>query len=107
MKRKTSVANRHILAALAIALLVSSVIILIWWPTAELQFSCCLRGGIFLAAAWLAYDDIQRLPGWLLATLPVFLIILIRWPRYFLVLVPVVIFTSIAHRVLRKKERRK
>jgi hypothetical protein len=31
--------------------------------------------------AWFAYDDVQRLPNWLLLALPV--VAVVRWPRLF------------------------
>ena len=80
--------QRHILAALAILLLVGAVVLQIWWPGAEVALACCWRGGAILAAAWLAYDDVQRLPNWLIVLLPVLLVVLIRWPRLLLVMLP-------------------
>jgi hypothetical protein len=47
--------------------------------------------GAVVTAAWLAYDDIQRLPGWILAVLPVLAIVVVRWPRYALLVIPVTI----------------
>jgi hypothetical protein len=95
--------QRRILAVLAISLLVGGVILEFWRPSAEIAeiaLSCCWRGGAILAAAWLAYDDVQRLPNWLLALLPVLLIVLIRWPRLLLLIVPALAVWMVIQRLL-------
>ena len=41
--------------------------VLWWWrPVMDVELAFFSRMGAVLAAAWLAYDDVQRLPGWLL-----------------------------------------
>ena len=52
-----------------------------------------------MAAAWLAYDDLQRLPGWLLLALPLLLVVLVRWPKLLLLLVPLLILCAALRRV--------
>ena len=92
--------QRRLLAASAILLLVSAAVLWLWWPNAELPMACCWRGGAILAAAWLAYDDVQRLPNWLLLILPLLLVVLVKWPRYFLMLIPVLIAWAVLRRIL-------
>jgi hypothetical protein len=92
--------QRRILAALAILMLLSAVVLWMWWPGEELPLACCWRGGAILAAAWLAYDDVQRLPNWILLMLPLLLIVLVRFPRYFLMLIPVLIAWAVLRRIL-------
>jgi hypothetical protein len=92
--------RRRILAALALLFLAGGVILQIWRPSAEVTLACCWRGGAILAAAWLAYDDVQRLPNWLLVVLPLVLIVLIRWSRLALVLIPALILAAVVRRVL-------
>jgi hypothetical protein len=53
------------------------------------------RVGAIMAAWWLAYDDLNRLPAWLLAGVPVLAIILVRWPKYFFLAIPVLIVLAI------------
>jgi hypothetical protein len=91
--------QRRILAVLAISSLVSAVILQLWSPDAEVTIACCWRGGAILAAAWLAYDDVQRLPNWLIVLLPVLLIVLVRWPRLLLLIVPFLIAWFIVQRL--------
>jgi hypothetical protein len=92
--------QRRILAALAILLLVSAVVLQLWLPGEEVAIASCWRGGAILAAAWLAYNDVQRLPNWLIVLLPVLLIALIRWPRLLLLMAPFLIFLFIVQRLL-------
>ena len=92
--------RRRILAAAAILLLVGAVVIGVWWPEWEVPLSCCWRGGAILAAAWLAFDDIQRLPGWILLTLPALVIVLVRWPKLLLLLVPALVAWAALRRFL-------
>jgi hypothetical protein len=72
--------QRRILGISAFVLLAGAVATWLWWPGAGVLLSCCWRGGVVFAAAWLAYPDVQRLPNWLLLTLPVVLFIVLRWP---------------------------
>lgn len=92
--------QRRILACSAALLLLGAIVLGVWWPEAEVSLSCCWRGGAILAAAWLAYDDIQRLPNWLVLTLPLLLILLIRWPRILWMLIPALIGLAVVRRVL-------
>jgi hypothetical protein len=92
--------RRHILGALALVLLLGAVVIWRWWPNAELEMACCWRGGAILAAAWLAYEDVQRLPNWLLVTLPVVLIVLVRVPRMLPLLAGAIVVWAVVRRFL-------
>ena len=49
-----------------------------------------------MGAAWLAYDNVQRLPGWLLVSLPLLLVVLVRWPKLLLLLIPLLILSAFA-----------
>ena len=92
--------QRRILAGSAVLLLLGAVVIYWWCPQVEIMLSFCWRMGAILAAAWLAYDDVQRLPNWLLLALPVLAIVLVRWPRLLLVLIPALILWAILRRLL-------
>jgi hypothetical protein len=92
--------RRKILAISAIFLLFVAIVISLWWPNAEGTLAFCWRMGAILAAAWLAFDDVQRLPNWLLLTIPVLLIVLVRWPRQFWLLIPLLIGWAILRRFL-------
>jgi hypothetical protein len=91
--------RRHILGILAILLLLGGVVFLIWPPgEGEVQIqleSACWRIGACLAALWLAYPDLLRVPRWFWLTLPVLIVILAKWPRLFLLLIPVLILYAI------------
>lgn len=91
--------QRTILAVSAFVLLLTAVVLNIWWPQAEVVLSCCWRGGAILAAAWLAYDDVQRLPNWLLLTLPIVVIVLVRWSKLALLFIPALIAYGVLRRL--------
>ncbi len=82
----SSPVQRRILGITAIVMLLGAVITWLWQPEAEgvLAFywqnaqAFCWRMGAVLAAAWLAFEDVQRIPGWLLLISPVLLIVLVR-----------------------------
>lgn len=92
--------QRRILGASAIVCLVGAVVIRLWHPDAEGVLAFLWRMGPILAATWLAYDDVQRLPNWLLLMLPVLLIVLVRWSRLLWVVIPLLILWAIVRRVL-------
>ena len=92
--------RRKILAVSAVLLLLGAIVVGLWWPEAEVTLACCWRGGAILAAAWLAFDDVQRLPNWLLLMLPVLLIILVWRSRLALILIPVLILYAVLRRIL-------
>ncbi|MEN6448986.1 MAG: hypothetical protein ABFC96_00715 [Thermoguttaceae bacterium] len=93
--------QKKILGVAALVLLACSPAVWLWWPGAfgEALLAFCWRGGALMGAAWLAYDDIQRLPGWLLIGLPLVLVALIRWPKLLLVVIPLLILCEIVRRV--------
>jgi hypothetical protein len=107
--------RRRILGISAIVLLVGGIVMGLWQPVLEgslatywqSSMAFCWRMGALLAAAWLAYEDVQRLPGWILVVLPVLLIVLVRSPKTFLLLLPVVILLAVARRFLMPVSRSK
>jgi hypothetical protein len=54
-----------------------------------------LRLGAIMAVWWLAYPDLRRLPAWLLASMPVLVIVLARWPRYIFLVVPLIVILAV------------
>jgi hypothetical protein len=72
-----------------------------WWsPGSENVLAFCWRAGAILGAAWLAYDDVQRLPTWLVLMLPLLLIVLVRWSKLLLWIIPGLLIWAILQRVL-------
>jgi hypothetical protein len=92
--------QRLLLAAGAVLMLLSAVAIHLWWPQADATSAFCWRSAALLAAAWLAYPDVQRLPNWLLMVVPVVLIVLVRWPRLLLLVIPLLIVLAIINRLM-------
>jgi hypothetical protein len=87
--------QRHILGISAVVLLLGAVVTWLWLPDAKIILSGCWRGGALFAAAWLAYPDVQRLPNWLLLTVPVLLIVLLRWPWLLMLAIPLLIVVAV------------
>jgi hypothetical protein len=92
--------QRRILGIAAIVSLLAAAVLWWWRPDLEVELAFCSRMGAVLAAAWFAYEDVQRLPNWLLLTLPVVLIVVVRWPRMLLLLIPALVFWAILRRIL-------
>ncbi|NUQ61110.1 MAG: hypothetical protein HUU20_01390 [Pirellulales bacterium] len=65
------------------------------WPPEESGYqqlqSACWRVGALLAVWWLAYDEVMRLPAWILAAIPALALVLAIRPRWFLIALPIVI----------------
>jgi len=92
--------QRRILAISAVSLLLGALAIYFWFPESQGALAFCWRGGVLLGAAWLAFDDVQRLPGWLLLAVPVLLIVAAKWPRLLLTLIPLIIIWAVMRKIL-------
>ena len=100
--------RRRILGVSAVVFLLIAGALWLWQPNTGVDpglFSFFSRMGAILAAAWLAFDDLLRLPGWLLATLPVVVIVLARWPRLLLLVIPFLVAWVILQRALSPRQR--
>lgn len=95
--------QRRILAVSTVLSFLVSAVVWFWQPESEATLAFFLRLGAVLAAAWLAFDDVQRIPGWLLALLPVVLVVVARWPRFLFLLIPALVGWGILRRVLSHK----
>jgi len=91
--------QRRIVAACAAIAFLGAGAAWAWLPEPGAMVGFFLRLGAILAALWLAFDDLQRLPGWLLAMLPVAILVLVRWPRALFVLLPFLAVWAIYRRV--------
>ena len=92
--------QRRIIAVVTVCSLAGAAALWLWSPNSEGMLSFCWRLGAVMAACWLAYDDVQRLPGWLLALLPVLVIVLVRWPKWLLMAIPLLIAWAALRRLL-------
>ena len=97
--------RRHLVGILAALFFLGAVVFWIWPPSEQYEqfHAMCWRLGGILAALWLAYPDVCRLPAWLLLALPVLVIVLARWPRWFLLLVPLLIVLAILNVLTRPR----
>ncbi len=96
--------QRRILGIAAVVFLLAAAAIWHWWPGMEIELAFFSRMGAVLVAAWLAYEDVQKLPGWLLFLLPVILVVL-RWPRLLWLLLPALAAWVILRRLLSTGQR--
>ena len=97
--------NAEILGVAAVAFLLAAGALWFWRPESEAEPGFFSRMGAVLAAAWLACEDIQRLPGWLVLLLPAVLIVIVRCPRLLLLLIPALVVWVILRRVLSSGQR--
>jgi hypothetical protein len=94
---------RYLIAVAAGTLLLVAVGLILWAPNTPMwQESIALftRLGAIAFLFWLAWYDLRRIPTWLLVTLPIAAVILARWPRFFLLLVPVLVVVGFLRRPL-------
>lgn len=94
--------QRLILAITTVTLLLGALVTHFWYPESQGTLAFCWRGGLLTGAAWLAFDDVRRLPGWFLLTLPVLLIVAAKRPRLLLTLIPLLIVWTVIRKILGK-----
>lgn len=94
-----SAQRRHAIGLIALVLLATGGIL--HWRTNgssgamhDLR-AACLRIGPLMAAIWLAYPQLRRVPVWLWYTLPVVVLALALRPKWLLVLVPLIAVVAI------------
>ena len=100
--------SRHIVGITAVALLVGGLALWIWSPRdqgllMQLEAACWRIGGC-LAVLWLAYPDLLNIPRRLWITLPVLILVLAKWPRLFLLIIPLLILYAFIRPRLSKVE---
>lgn len=100
--------RRHIIGVMALALLMGGLLLWIWTPRdqgALMQMeAACWRIGGCLAVLWLAYPDLLNIPRWLWIALPVLILVLAKWPRLFLLIIPLLILYAFIRLRLSKVE---
>ena len=90
--------RRHLIGIIALSLLVGAVAFWIWPPRGSWQGqleAACWRVGALAAVIWLAYDQVKRMPGWLLGLLLAFLVIVALRPRVALLAIPIIVALAI------------
>lgn len=98
--------RRHLIGILSLVLLIGAVAFSFFPPhsvaTTEMK-AACWRMGPLLGLWWLAWPQAVRLPRWLLIALPLFALVLVFRPRYFLVAIPLVLALSVAISLLMRR----
>jgi hypothetical protein len=96
--QSSSLVRRHLIGILALLLLLGAGVFWIWPPqgawSGQLE-AACWRGGALASVIWLAYTDVRRMPAWFWLSLPLLTVVLVRWPRRFLYVIPVIIALAI------------
>jgi len=90
--------RRHAIGIIALGLLAAAAALAIWpheWADNVALLGALVRVGVVMVVLWLAYPDLQRLPGWIPAVVVVLLVILAFRPRWFLIALPIVIALAI------------
>jgi hypothetical protein len=80
--------RRHLLGLIGLALLSVGVYFSIWPPQhAQSEFlqGSCTKAGLVLLAVWLAFPQLDQVPGWLLASGTLTLIVIAARPQILLV----------------------
>ena len=86
--------QRTLLGVLAILSMLGAVASWIWPPTQGMGLewqAACWRFAPILGALWLAYYELKRVPWWLWLVLPVAIVIIVKWPRFLLLSIPILI----------------
>ncbi len=97
--------RRHLIGILAIMSLACAVGLWMWpFAGSEPYQSGSLRLGAVLAAMWLAFADVRRIPTWALLAAPVVLFLLVRFPRQLLLAIPAILVLAFLNRILRSKK---
>ena len=99
--------RRHLIGIIALLLLAAAVTLWIWRPQGAGEFftlGAFVRVGTVMAALWLAYPQVHRMPAWFWFSLPALLIILAIRPKWFLVAVPIVIALAILKPQIGKRQ---
>ncbi len=90
--------RRHAIGIIALLCLVGAVVFWFYPPREAWQIqakAACWRGGTLAALLWLAFDQLQRLPGWLLGLLLTSVAIIAIRPKTALLAVPLLIVLAI------------
>ena len=90
--------RRHAIGIIALLCLVGAVVFWLYPPQGLWQKQAqvaCWRGGTLAAVLWLAFDQLQRLPGWLLGLFLTSVAIVAIRPKYALLVIPLLIVLAI------------
>lgn len=90
----------------ALAMILGAVACWIWPPGERFQAieAALMRGGALLAVVWLAYEEVMRLPRWLLLVVPPALLVVVVRPRWFLAIIPIIVILAILKPRLGRKQ---
>lgn len=86
--------RRHALGALALLLMAGAAFFHLRPPENSFEQMCqaaCWRMGPITALIWLTYYQLIQLPAWLVAALPILLVVVVLRPKFLLFLMPAIL----------------
>lgn len=91
---------RRTALGLLAATLVTGAVYFSLWPPESVNWRAwllpaCVRMGAVTTALWMAWDDLQRLPRWVLSATVTALVLVAIKPRLFLLIIPLVAVLAI------------
>jgi len=89
--------RRHAMGIIAAVLLALGLAFWVWPPTGgggEFLHGSLIKSGLVLGAAWLAFPQLDRMPGWLFVTVVGVLLVVAVKPRIFLALSRYLVFLA-------------
>lgn len=89
--------RRHAVGIIALVLLTSAFALWLWQSDGDydMLLGALVRVGMVMGALWLAWPDVQRLPAWTFAAVPILLLVIAVKPKWFLFLLPILIALAV------------
>ena len=99
--------RRHLIGIIAILLFLGAIYFGIWPPQGSFQTqleAACWRAGALAAVLWLAYGEVRRMPAWFWISLPVLVIVLAKWPKRAVWVIPIILALAVLRPKARKRQ---
>jgi F0F1-type ATP synthase assembly protein I len=89
--------RRHTVGIIALVLLASALALWLWQTNGayDALLGALVRVGLVMATFWLAWPDVNRLPAWSFAAVPIMLLVIAVRPKWFLILLPILIALAV------------
>ena len=90
--------RRHLAGIISLVLLIVGGLLYFWppdWENSAPLAASCIRIGAVLAAIWLAYPELKRIPGWLAPVCIIAVVAIAAKPKLAIFIIPVAIIILI------------
>ncbi len=81
--------HRPTVGVLALALLVISIALRIWYPSDTATADACLRPALVFGLLWLALPQMRQLPRWMTVAVAVAALVVLWRPKALLLVLPI------------------